>query len=381
MNTQRMMLTLAAAGLATSASAQGFGDVLFTANDRNGGSDTIALLDYANLTENTLVTFAPGPESTNRLVGGIARDASGNFYVANSPFPNQDPSIASVLQVQGMFSGAPVVNTFASSDPIQNVERMVYDPFTNNVLAANNPGSEFTSQRMEAILGIDVNTAGVSVVRQQPPNSDPRPRDFAYNIIKQDRGTANSYIVGAVDGGVDSDPNIDPSMNNEASLLNRLTMNNPNDPTDISYELIVDLSPSVTGLSDVLSFVRGVASAPNGNLYITEERTRSIYEVELDNNGDYVSIAKILDLDTANGGTRFQPKDIIYNEFTGKLNYIAQNIDTAGLERDILEINLDGTGNTTLLFDTDATQLFAVPAPSAFALLGLGGLAAARRRR
>ena len=160
-----------------------------------------------------------------------------------------------------------------------------------------------------------------------------------------------------------------------------MVMNNPADPTDISYELLVDLSASVTGLSDThLAHPRRSPPADNGNLYIADNDTRSIYEVVLDGSGDFVSISKLFDLDAAHG-SRFQPMGIIFNEFTGKLNYIEQDIDSGNLERRIVELNLDGTGHSVLLDDTEASALYAVPAPSALALLGLGGLAAARRRR
>lgn len=378
---RRNMLILAIAGAAASANAQNFGDILYTSNDRNGGQDTINLLDYSGLSSSTLVSFPAGPLSAQRL-SGVAMGPTGEFYFNNSPFPTTDPSTASIIRVDNIFNpGLRTTSTFASSDPIQSVGGMAYDPLTNNLLFANNPGSENLSNRVEAILGIDLaNPANISTVREQPPFTDPLPRDFAYTAVHPDRLRANNYYIGTADGGVDTNPNGNPS-NPQAGLINRMVMNNPADPTDISYELLVDLSASVTGLSDSLSLVRGVASADNGNLYIAENDTRSLYEIELDGNGDYVSISKIADLDTLHSGTRFQPMGIIYNEFTGKLNYIEQNIDIASRDRRIVEINLDGSGHTVLLDNTEASSLYAVPAPSAFALLGLGGMAAARRRR
>ena len=371
---------LAIAGTATTANAQGFGDILFTSNDRNGGQDTIRLLDYSNLIANTLVSFPAGPETVQRL-SGIAIGPTGEFYFNNSPLPATDPSAASLIRVDNMFNaGLRTTSTFASSDPIQLVGGMAYDSLTNNLLFANNPGSNPLPQRVEAVLGIDLTSTNISVVVEQPPITDPLPRDFAYTAVHADRLRASNFYIGTADGGVDTNPNGNPS-NPQASLINRLVMNDANDPTNVSYELLIDLSASVTGLSDTLSLLRGVASADNGNIYIAENDSRSIYEIQLDGNGDYVSISKILDLDTAHNGTRFQPSGIIFNEFTGKLNYIEQNIDVANRDRRIVEINLDGTGHTVLLDNTEASALFAVPAPSALTLLGLGGLAASRRRR
>jgi hypothetical protein len=377
---RRNILILAIAGSAASANAQNIGDVLYTSNDRDGGQDTIRLLDYSNLSASTLVSFPAGPESTRRL-SGVAMGPTGEFYFNNSPFPTTNPSTASLIRVDNMFNpGLRTTTTFASADPIQQVGGMAYDSLTNNLLFANNPGSENLPLREEAILGIDIaNPANISVVRQQPSVNDPRPRDFAYTAVHADRLRADNYYIGTADGGVDINPNVNHA-NNQGSLINRMVMNNPADPTDISYELLVDLSASVTGLSDTISLMRGIASADNGNLYIADNDSRSLYEIELDGNGDYVSISKLLDLDTAHG-SRFQPMGIIFNEFTGKLNYIEQDIDSGNFERRIVELNLDGTGHSVLLDDTEASSLYAVPAPSALALLGLGGLAAARRRR
>ncbi|PHQ79757.1 MAG: hypothetical protein COB69_07290 [Phycisphaera sp.] len=379
---------LAIAGTATTASAQGLGDILFTTNDTNGGSDTIQLLDYSNLTPSTLVTFAPGPISTNRLLGGIAQGPTGEFYFANSPLPPQNPSTASIIQVDNMFNpGLRTVSTLVASDPVQNVEGMAYDSVTNNLLFANNPGSfQGLPLREEGILGVDLsNPTNISVVVAEPSFNDPRPRDNAYNVVRSDRLRTGNFYIGAANGGIDDDPTLQPGQDREASVISRLVMNNPADPTVVSYTPLIDLSASITGLDRTLSLIRGIASADNGNLYIVEERTRSLYEIQLDSNGDYVSISKILDLDveldSANTGIRHQPYSIIFNEFTGKLNYIERNIDSGNFDGRIVEVNLDGTGRTVLLDNVDASSLFAVPAPSALALLGLGGLAASRRRR
>lgn len=385
---RKTLITMAVAGLAATASAQMPGDILFTTNDENGGSDTVGLLNYGSLTASTLVTFAPAPDTDHRLIGGITRGPNGEFYFGNSPRPVLDPSTASIYRVTDMFNpGLRTVSTYLNSDPVQSVEGIEYDPTTNNLLWANNPGSNFNlSMREEGILGSNLNTpTNVTVVVDEPSFNDPRPRDNAYNIVRADAIRPGNYYINSINGGVDDDLTLPASADREAGRINRLVMNNPADPSDVTYTNVIDLSASVTGLARSLTFVRGIASAPNGDLYIVEERTRSVYEIDLDANGDYVSISKILDLDTqhdsANTGIRYQPFGVIYNEFTGKLNYIERNIDSGNLEGRIVEINLDGTGHTVLLDNVDATGLYAVPAPGAFALLGLGGLAAARRRR
>lgn len=385
---RKTTLMMAAAGFAATASAQMPGDILFTTNDRFGGSDTIQLLDYAGLSSSTLVTFGPAADNSHRLIGGIAEDSSGAFYFANSPTPTSNPSTANLYQVTNIFNpGLRTVNNFFNSDPVQLVEGMAYDSVTNNVLMTNNPGSaETLPLRQEGILGINVaNPVSVTVVVPEPSFFGPRPRSNAFNVINGDRLRPGNFYVSAVNGGIEDDLTLPPSADREASLISRLVMNDPSDPTDVTFTTVVDLSASLTGLPRTLSLVRGVASADDGDIYIAEERTRSLYHVDLDANGDFVSISNILDLDavldSANTGVEYQPFSVIYNEYTNKLNYIERNISSGNFEGRIVEVNLDGTGRTVLLDNVDATTLYAVPAPATLALVGLGGLAAARRRR
>jgi len=375
----------ALAGFAASASAQMPGDILFSTNDRDGGSDTIQLLDYSSLTSSLLISFPAAPDSVHRINGGIAQGPSGEFYFSNSPFPNQNPSTASIYRVDNMFNaGTRTVNTFASSDPIQAVEGMAYDPLTNNLLFANNPGSDqILPLREEGVIGIDINNAAnVSVVVPEPTFGNPLPNPVAFNVLEADRTRANNYYVGAVNGGVGTDPNIPFST---SSIINRLVMNNPADPTDVSFDMVIDLADANTGLGYSLTHIRGIASTDDGNLIVAEQETRSLYSVELDGNGDFVSIAKILDVDTANDsgntGVFYVPFNVTYNEYTNKINYVERNATAADGTGRIVEINLDGTGRNVLLDGVKVGALFVVPAPSALALLGLGGLAATRRRR
>ena len=281
-------------------------------------------------------------------------------------------------------AGTRTVSTFATSDPIQAVEGMAYDPLTNNLLFVNNPGSDqVLPLRQEGVIGIDINNAAnLSVVVPEPDFADPLPRPVAFNVLEADRTRANNYYVGAVNGGVGTDPNIPFST---SSIINRLVMNNPADPTDVSFDMVIDLADANTGLGYSLTHIRGIASLDDGNLIVAEQETRSLYSVELDGNGDFVSIAKIFDLDAAfdsdNTGVYFQPFNVVYNQYTDKINYVERNLTAGDGTSRIVEINLDGTGHNVLLDNVKAGALFIVPAPTSLALLGLGGLAATRRRR
>ncbi|MEO0631508.1 MAG: PEP-CTERM sorting domain-containing protein, partial [Planctomycetota bacterium] len=191
---------------------------------------------------------------------------------------------------------------------------------------------------------------------------------------------AGQYYFGSQNGGVDMDPSLPNDGSQIAAAIARVQLNDPADPLDDTTDILVDLSDSVTGAGTNLGLLVGMDVLPNGNIVFLENNSFNIWEVALDANGDFDSLNVLFDGSAIARSSRSLGSGIIYNPFTDKLNYI-EFTGVAGVQ-DIVEINLDGTGRTILASGlSQINSLVAIPAPASVALLGLGGLAAIRRRR
>ncbi|MEM9166963.1 MAG: PEP-CTERM sorting domain-containing protein [Planctomycetota bacterium] len=373
----RALSVAALLAFAGSVSAQ---DLLFVSDFTDGSADEVNLLNVGNGTVDNLITFSPGGQDTQRY-GGLSlglNGFNGEFYIHNSPTPAQDPTVAEVFRIDGLLSGAPTVSSFISNDnSVQNVTGMAVDPFTNQLLISNNPPSTPSLPNSEGLLGYDLsNTANNSLLLPQD-SSSPRPRFEAFGgglVAGQNQG---EFFFGTVNGGAEFDPNLNPGDTRQASTIGRIQFNDAGDPTNNSSELIFDGSPSFTGLTETLSLIRGIDVLPNGNLVFAEVRSNSIWELALDSNGDFAGLTRLLDL-TGTPADEF-PQRVIYNQFTGGLNFSVRDRST-GLDS-IFASDIDGSNPVELISGVRAGSLIAIPAPGSLALLGLGGLAAARRRR
>lgn len=376
----RIATIAALVSLAGSASAQfAPGSLLFVSDNRTGGSDTINALDYGTLATSQLLAFSAGNQDTRRH-GGLAQGPDGEFYIGNSPFPTQEPSTAELLRVDGLFSGAPAVSTFSDNDAIQSAFDLIYDPFTDSVIALNNPGSNPpVTTAFEGVQSHDRATGNYDgLVVAQNPNAAPSPRIQAVGggIVPTGRA-AGQYYFGSINGGADFDPSQGNNGRADASAIARTQFNDAGDPLNATTDILVDLSPSNTGTGEFISRLSGMAVLPSGNLVISDINSQSIWEIAIDGNGDYAGISRLLDLELS--GTT--PQGVIYNPFTNKLNFVEFTGGDPN-NQSIVEIDLDGTGSNVLASGLTAVgSLVPIPAPSTAALLGLGGLAAARRRR
>ncbi|MEL6496906.1 MAG: hypothetical protein AAF937_04595 [Planctomycetota bacterium] len=376
----RIASIAAVLAFAGSASAQfAPGSLLFISDDRDGGADSVNALDYNSLSVTNLFNFAAGGQDVARH-GGLAQGPDGEFYVGNSPLPNLDPSTASLERLDGLFSGAPVQSTAVSAPSLQNTTGVIYDSFTDSLLVLNNPGSAFPVPReFEGLQSYDRATGAYDGLVV--------PEDFAMPGIGAVGGglvaagsNPGEYFFGSINGGVGFDPTLPGDGSRTASVIARTQLNDPANPLDDTTEVLVDLTPADSGADEFLGLLRGLAVLPNGNIAFLEGNSSRIWEVVLDGNGDFDSLNIIFDGDGIAGDDRALGSGIIYNQFTDKLNYI-ENTDTLGVFN-IVEINTDGTGRTILASGlTNVNSLVAIPAPASAALLGLGGLAAARRRR
>ncbi len=351
-------LTLAAllvsVGLAGTAKAQSDGDLVFT-DEFTGSVYHLPVGGSPNL-----LFSVPG----GRLAG-ITRNG-GDWYFADGPFPVQNPSNSRILKATSLFSGAPVVTTFASSGDIQNPIGIAYHAASNNIIGVMNPAS--APPFFEGLLGINATTTATTRLFSEPdPAGTPSPRYNAGMYIAQDFNRPNRFLVTTANGGVDA-PN--PADDNQiASALHAFTI----DPVlATTNDYIYDFSSSNTGLPHTLFEVRGLAVVGD-SVFVSELIRGEIYRLDLDATGAVTGINFI--------AAGFDvPESIIYNPFTNKLI-----VDEIGgldpLRARISQINLDGSGYEVLAMGYHARGFAIVPAPGSIALLGLGALFAARRRR
>ena len=152
---------LLSAGLASVANAQANGDLVFT----DEYSDSVYHLPIGG--SPNLLFSAPG----SRLAGITRR--GNEWFFANGPFPVQVPSDSSILRATNLFSGAPIVTTFASSGNIQNPIGIRYHSGSDNIIGVMNP----SGTSYEGLLGINANSGAQTNLFQEPnPAITPSPR-------------------------------------------------------------------------------------------------------------------------------------------------------------------------------------------------------------
>ena len=345
-------MTLVLAAAAGSASAQA---IVMTEKDSGaiyklGTDDSIT----------SLYSFGGGRDVR---LAGITRGPDGAFYVNNGPLPVQDPSQASVFRITDLLGGSGSASVFAMGDPIQNPIGLVYDAPTNNFFAVNNPPAGLTQTAFDGILGINAGTGAVTEVYEQPDVNDPVPAYRQAARIAPDMTTPGSYLVVSLNGGTfdDGNGNGDFSL---GSTLWRLTVDNGLVGT---VDLVADMSTFNTG--DPITKMRGLTWGPEGELYVTDAGTDSIYRIDFDGSG-VDSISEIFSLTPGAGAL-----DIIYQPSTDSLVFSSENA------QELWRVGRDGSGATLLASDFEARGFYLVPTPGVLGVLGLYGLAAVRRRR
>ncbi|MEO0477449.1 MAG: hypothetical protein AAF085_16010 [Planctomycetota bacterium] len=343
------------------------GSLLYISDPRLAGDiDTINVLDYGPLTSSTLFSFAPDAQDGSRR-GGLAQGPDGEFYVHNTNLPVLDPSTASIDRVDDLF-GTPSASMFAMNPELQSVAGIRYDSFSDSVLVLNNPGSNFPVPReFEGLQSYDRSTGAYDGLVVPEDFGAPGIGAVGGGFVATGRN-AGEFYFGSQLGGVGTDPTLPGDGSRTAAAIARTQLNDPANPLDDTTDILVDLTPSVSGADEFLGLLRGMDVLPNGNIVFLEANSFKIWEVVLDGSGDFDSLNVIFDGEGIAGSDRFLGSGIIYNEFTDKLNYI-ENTDVAGV-LDIVEINLDGTGRRVLEAGiVGVNSLVAIPAPSTAALL------------
>ncbi|MBX3360937.1 MAG: PEP-CTERM sorting domain-containing protein [Phycisphaeraceae bacterium] len=341
---------VAAAGLATSAGGVN-GDIVFT----NQTDNSIKVLSGGSLT--TLVTFA---DPTTRLAG-ITRAGNGKWYVANGPIPPTETS-ASIYEIDDIFAAAPSVSVLTSGNPSQNPIHLRWDKGRGVLMSINNPGRHPIDPALDGVLAYHLNGTTTTVWSEPDPASRPFYYDGVW-MTKIADGT-DDYLVVAGNGGAFGGPG-----NLYSATMWRLSIDGALNGT---MSLLADLGDAGSlGLAEGIFDARGLTTTNTGRIFMTSKDNGKVYEIDLSGGFGITEIASGIDYATR----------IEYNRYTNRL-VLAQQHFPAGFGL-ISEIRLDGTGYTVLTADpiVSPRDLHIVPAPAALALLGIGGLLSARRRR
>lgn len=361
-----MIAVLAVAGLAVSAQAAAVGNIVFTSKTND------AVMYYNNGTVSTLVSFA----DPDVRLAEIMRAPTGDYYVGSGPFPvDINNNKSAIYKIDNVFAALPTVSTVKQGFDMANPNGMVWYNGQSTVLYANNAQSEYgnDTQVYRGIRALNVNTSADTGSYQQSGTSFPTVRT-ANDILQNPYATANDFYVVAINGGNNDFSSADAAYS---------TIWNYNvDPTTKvgTPSLMVNLGDTgVTGLNGPLTFVRHATVKASSNemfvvnaaLNIQDQTRNGIFKITLNNDGSFGGIQMIFQ-DLVNA---LRPDNIEYNPYTDKVVF---SDEPSG---NIYQINPDGTGFELVASNVGARGFYFVPAPGSLALVGLAGLAAARRRR
>jgi len=316
---------------------------------------------------NDLYTFV----NPNTQIRSIQRAPDGTFYFDNSPFPPTDPNEAGVIQVDGLFGGAPVESFLTQGDPRMTRGGVTFDADLNTILKNEIPTSDHPDPKYFGLLAVDPATGAITEVFQEDrDNPPPRPRLQRLAGKVKDVFTDDYFVVG-LNGGIFEDPGgiTDPPDRNFGSTIHRMSI----DPNTLqgTETLLVDLSDTaVTGLTDPITFGRGLTIDPGDGTLFVSDGEGDIWRVTLDGGGNFQSITSIV-----TGFLDERPGGIQYNPFNDTILFTTARGDQ------IWQVNKDGSNLSLVIDNFDVGAMYLIPAPSTLALLGIGGLVAARRRR
>ncbi|MEZ6235304.1 MAG: PEP-CTERM sorting domain-containing protein [Phycisphaerales bacterium] len=365
-----LLAAAVAGGLTSLAAAQANGSYVFT-GDSTGSTNANRVFH--------LPTGAASPTIVNDFgssawLRGIAVGGNNRLFVGNGPFPVMQPVNTTTMMytVDNWFGMAPTVAPLQNGDPIQLPNQHIFHAPYNGLITVNNPGSQTPlPNRSEGIYHINANTGATTLMFAEPPPGTALPYYNAGGAVTDWDNNADTFFVTAVSGS----PTLEPpggTPGQRASSLHRLDVN----PATLAATetLILDLGNTAqTGFSKPIGRANGIANVGDSLFIATfdfEDAVGRVFRADLTPGGTVGSFALVLDnLPFVN--------DIVYNPYNGKLA-LSDRSATPG----IWEFNPNGTGLTKILDDgTRPDRLAVIPAPSAFALLGLGTLVAARRRR
>lgn len=350
---------LALAGLAAGSSSAAVGNIIYTTGN-------MGIKYYNNGAISTLYSI---PGSASEGLGGIDRGPNGEFYVTAGQYPvDLGNNKSAIYRVDNLF-GAASHSVVKQGFPLANPTTLKYNFNNNKLVTINNPQSDYNpANPVRGILSVDAVT-GATVTSFNQNNLAVPPQPFTANDIVNSPYAANQYFVACNNGG-DSDFSFPDSS---ASTLWKFDYN---PVTEISTPtLLVNFADTLaTGLASKLSLVRTVEVKASTNEVFFVDALTGVYKAKLDGSGNWINGS--VQLLVAQGAQFPRLGGAKWNPYTDKLVF------TDEATKGFYQMNTDGTGLETLAGPgEDVFGVYFVPAPSSMALVGLAGLAAARRRR
>lgn len=299
------------------------------------------------------------------------------------PRAGGQPALGAVLKI-GNITGPATLQTLTSSGFVSNTIGTVYHAPSNTTLNIMNPGGLMSpSMRTDGVVGVNY-TTGAQTVMYTEPAAGPFPRYQAGAYITKDPRAgagANDYLATSIQGGILGNGQV----GNNAGGAQLYRFNFANDLTGGTMTKVVDFTNTAeTGQAtnfligntrDMFNNggVRGVVSVPGTNEVYVAFRFFGIWRVLLNNDGSFGSMNQVINMDLLDA--------IAYDPFEDKLIFGSNEFNNTGL----WEVNRDGTGLNQLVADVLVRGIDVrdniIPGPAGAALLGLGGLLMAARRR
>jgi len=380
---RKLLLAASAAGLLISASgalAQApAGSVVFVERSWTDPNNVDQTLQLWNAGTNGLSMLFDLPNSVGpNPLGGVSDatssisdifEVNGRWYLSDGPFPPESPLTGRIWQIDDLF-GAPVISELSGPGTAGNVLSrplgITWDQARNQLLVVNNPGSDAfpPMPRVEGLIGINPNTGAQTLLFDETAaiaNDPTRPRyQSPGRIVADPQGDLDRFYVASTNGGT-------LNGNLETSTIQRMDFDAG--AGEFTATTVLDFGDTgQTGLAGPIAGVATITAAPGGDrLWLGSAAAQAIFEVVLDGAGNVASVSTLISGISPNS-------DIEYDIFNDALVF------GEGGNR-LVRYNLGSGTLDTLAENVFVRGVWVIPAPSALALLGLGGLVASRRRR
>lgn len=374
-------LVAAAAGMASAQSTVIFTDV----GDGFGTNGAFVKSVTIPNVVSTHVSFAPGVARLSDI-----KISPTGYVFGDGPFPpGGDPNVGTgkIWNVVDLF-GTPSVTQVDLPGSSWNPIGVRYDAASNSVLTTDNlAGGFFDGVVDRAFRGVNFSTGANSRLMKErvaiPGTANPTPEGRAWHeggtYMTPDPMGSSDYFVMSTTGGRFVGPFTGDPNRNVSSVIWRVTTDGVTDGTGTNtgtvFSELIDTSdaafPRSTDPVTDFNFTdfRGLTAKPGSNsLYVTTTFYNGVWRIDLDGSGNFAGATEIL------GGLQ-APEAIEYDPFTDTL--VFAELGTRTLNR----IDLDGSNRVILARDVHVRGITFIPTPGALAVLGLGMLAIARRRR